>query len=210
MRRYQWIVAGTTVVCLAVAGCGGDASPTPPASGVVSQPAPPPPATAPAATEPAATEPATAPAAAPTLRGNAATNPACKLLSIEQVTTHAGLSVLGVLGLVADTSNPAKHSESCTWLLEAKDVQSSLVVQYTLFAKPPADLKAYYPQVIKQGFGEAVPQLGDISKIQGHVLDTIDRRAEIHVSLLTHAEATAEDQAAAIAIMRLVMAGMPQ
>jgi hypothetical protein len=195
MRRPQRLVA---VLCLALAGCGGDrTNAAPQATGVVSQPAP----------SPSAEESQTT---APTLRGNAAINPACKLLSLDQVATAGGLNVIGVLGLPADTTNPAKHSESCTWYLDSKDVQSSLVVQYTLFAKPPADLMAYYPQVIAQGFGKAVPKLGDISKIKGHVLDTIYKRAEIHVSLLTHAEATAQDQAAAIAVMRLVMAGIRQ
>lgn len=199
MHRRQCFVAGTAVgLCLALTGCGGGStSAAPQATGVVSQPV----------ASPSAEESQTT---APTLRGNAATNPACKLLSLDQVATAASLNVIGVLGLPADTTNPAKHSESCTWFLDSKDVQSSLVVQYTLFAKPPADLKAYYPQVITQGFGKAVPKLGDISKIKGHVLDTIYKRAEIHVSLLTHAEATAQDQAAAIAVMRLVMAGIPQ
>lgn len=200
MHRRQWFVAGTAVgLCLALTGCGGGSNTkaAPQATELVTQPV----------ASPSAEESQTT---APTLRGNAATNPACKLLSLDQVATAASLNVIGVLGLPADTTNPAKHSESCTWFLDSKDVQSSLVVQYTLFAKPPADLKAYYPQVITQGFGKAVPKLGDISKIKGHVLDTIYKRAEIHVSLLTHAEATAQDQAAAIAVMRLVMAGIPQ
>jgi hypothetical protein len=144
------------------------------------------------------------------MRGNAATNPACQLLTVDQVATNSGLSVNGVLGLVADTTNPAKHSESCTWFLEAKDVQSSLVVQYTVFAKPPSEITAYYKQMSKQGFAEIVPDLGDVAKIKGHVLDAVYKRASISVTLLTHAEATAEDQAAAIQLMRLVMPGIAQ
>jgi hypothetical protein len=148
--------------------------------------------------------------AAPTLRGNAATNPACKLLSLGQVATAARLNVTGILGLPSDLTNPAKRSESCTWYLDSKNVQSSLVVQYTVYARPPTDIKGYYPQVIAQGFGKTVPKLGDISKIYKHALDTVYKRAEIHVTLLTHAEATAEDQAASIAVMRLLLAGIRQ
>ncbi len=189
----------TAVLLLCLTGCGGGA-PRPTAIAASHEPE--------AATSSVAPEPTAA--AAPSMRGNAATNPACRLLSLEQVTAQADLPVVGVLGLPADTTNPAKHSESCTWFLEPKVVQSSLVVQYTLFAKPPADLLGYYPQVIAQGFGKQVPQLGDISKIQGHVLDTVFKRAEIHISLLTHAEASGEDQSAAIALMRLVLAGLSQ
>jgi hypothetical protein len=144
------------------------------------------------------------------IQGNAETNPACQLLTVEQVAAAAGLDVIGMLGLVADKTNPDKLSESCTWFLDPKVVQSSLVVQYTVFGSPPADLKAYYPQVIEQGFAKRVPRLGAISKINGHVLDTIFKRSEIHVTLLTHAEATAEDQAAMIGLMRLVIAGIKQ
>ena len=143
------------------------------------------------------------------MQGNAATNPACKLLTVEQVQAAAGLDVVGMLGLEPPAGS-APHLESCTWFLDPKVVQSSLVVQYMVHAKRPADLLAYYPQVIAQGFGKEVPKLGAISKIQGFVLDTIYKRAEIHVSLLTHPKATAEDQAATIGLMRLVMPGIKQ
>lgn len=183
---------------LALTACGsGDSAGSPPPAPVAT------------ASSTAAAEPTEA-TTAPTLRGNAATNPACALLTTDQVATLSGLRVVGLLGLPADKSNPAKLSESCTWFLDPKVIQSSLVVQYTLYAKPPADVLGYYPQVVEQGFAQAVPKLGDVSKIQGHVLDTVHKRAEIHVSLLTHAEATPEDQAASIEIMRLVMAGLKQ
>lgn len=150
------------------------------------------------------------PTEAVTLRGNAATNPACKLLSVDQVATIAGLPVVGFLGLATD---PAQHSESCTWYLEPKYLQSSLVVQYTLHPQPPTSLKAYYKDVIRQGYGKAVPKLGDVAKIFGNVgpvVDTVYKRAEIHVTVLVHPEATAEDRAAAIQLTRLVMAGIKQ
>ncbi len=161
----------------------------------------------PTATETASADPEPS-AAAVNLQGNAATNPACALLSLEQVQAAAGLDVIGMLGLPADSTNPDKHSESCTWFLDPKVVQSSLVVQYTTYRKRPSDVIAYYPQVVDQGFAKAVPRLGTVSKVNGHVLDTIDKRTEIHLTLLTHAEATAEDQAAAIGLMRIVMAGI--
>ena len=156
---------------------------------------------------PTVTEPAAPPI---NIQGNAETNPACQLLTVDQVAAAAGLDVVGMLGLVPDKTNPDKLSESCTWFLDPKVVQSSLVVQYTVFGRPPADLKAYYPQVIAQGFGKKVPNLGAISKIQGFVLDTIYKRAEIHVSLLIHPKATAEDQAATIGLMRLIMPRVKQ
>jgi hypothetical protein len=203
--RNRWSVAVLAgCVWFALGACGSDnPSSTPPSSELASVTS-----DSAAVTSEPSEEPATT--AAPPLRGNAATNPACALLTVEQVSEAAGLAVIGILGLPADTTNPAKHSESCTWFLDPKEVQSSLVVQYTVFAKQPKDLLAYYPQVISQGFGTKVADLGDLSKIKGHVLDTIDRRAEIHVSLLTHAEATPSDQAAAIGLMRTVIAGIHQ
>lgn len=39
------------------------------------------------------------------------------------------------------------------------------MVQYTVFAKAPGDLKAYYAQVIKQGYYKQVPNVGDLAKI---------------------------------------------
>jgi len=186
-------------VCLVLAGCGGgDAKSAKPAAG----------RTAPSASD----SPSAAPSAsrAVTLQGNAATNPACKLLTLDQISAASGLDVVGMLGLDMGPQSPAKHSESCTWYLDPKYVQSSLVVQYSVFAKPPVELPPYYRQVIAQGYAKAVPQLGDMSKIDKHTVDTVYRRAEIHVVLLVHAVATPEEQAATVQLMRLVMAGIPQ
>lgn len=135
------------------------------------------------ATTPSASAPIPSPDSSPSvtestapkvnLQGNAATNPACRLLTLEQVQAATHLDVIGMLGLPADTTNPDKHSESCTWFLDPKVVQSSLVMQYTTYAQRPSDLIAYYPQVIASGVGDAVPELGTVSKIDGHVLDTV-------------------------------------
>lgn len=195
-RSAKPLLLAATLVAL-LAGCGGSKAP-------LSAPEPTSAFDGLAASSPTATpEPSGAPA--PELRGNAATNPACMLLTTQQVSTLSGLAVIALLGLPSDKTNPAKRSESCTWFLDPKVVQSSLVVQYTLYAKPPSDVRAYYPQVVKQGYARAVPHLGDVSKISGHVLDTVYKRSEVHVTLLTHAEATAADQAATIALMRLVL-----
>lgn len=195
MRRRLWFATALLVV---LAACGGASTSDKGAS---------PPDEPTASSTTSATTP---PAAAPQMRGNAATNPACKLLTLEQITTLTGLNVTGLLGLPTQ-GDAAKKAESCTWYLDSETIQASLVVQYTVYAKPPADLLAYYPTVVKQGLGKRVPKLGDYSKIDSAVLDTIDRRAEIHVTLRLHyPEATPEDQAATIAIMRLVMAGVPQ
>jgi hypothetical protein len=116
-------------VCLVVTACHADTTPeaNDKGSSVVAPATAP---TAPDAVPPAAPAPiAPSEAAPPRLRGNAETNPACKLLTIEQVSTSAGLPVSAVLGLVADTANPAKHSESCTWFLASEEIQASLVVQ---------------------------------------------------------------------------------
>ncbi|MGB9378797.1 MAG: DUF3558 family protein [Mycobacteriales bacterium] len=192
------LLIGPLAVCLALAGCGSAAKPltTQPRSALSAAPAP------------SSAAPSAPPA--PTLRGNAATNPACKLLTLEQVSAASGLDVVGVLGLDSGPVNPAKHSESCTWFLDPKYVQSSLVVQYTVYAKHPAELPPYYRQVIAQGYGKAVASLGEISKMDKHALDTIDRRAEVHVTLLVHAEATPQDQEATVQLMRLVLPGIPQ
>lgn len=180
-----------------IAGCGGD-TPSAGAKQPVS-----------ALTSPSPSASAEA-AKAPTLRGNAATNPACKLFTTDEVAAGTGLPVVGVLGLAIDNTASVKKSESCTWYLDSKIVQASLVVQYTLYPKPPTEIATYYKQVIAQGFGKQVPQLGDISKIDKHALDTVYRRYEIHVSMLLHGEATADDQAKTTEIMRQLLTRIPQ
>ncbi len=200
MRRHprlRWLpLSAAAVICLTLAGCGGD-KPSPAAKKPVS------------AFASSSASPSEA-AKAPELRGNAATNPACKLLTTDEVTADTGLAVVGVLGLPIDNTGSSKKSESCTWHLDPKIIQASLVVQYTIYPKPPADIVAYYKQVIAQGFGKEVPQLGDIGKIDKHVVDAIYKRAEIHVSLLLHGEATAEDQAKTIEITRKLLTAVPQ
>lgn len=146
---------------------------------------------------------------APELRGNAASNPACKLLSNDQVAAISGLAVTGLLGLPGSAAND-RRSESCTWYLDPKYVQSSLVVQYSVYLKPPANVAEYYKSVIKLGYGKAVPRLGTVAKIDKHVVDAIYLRAEIHVTLVVHAEASAEDQSATIQLTRLAMTGIAQ
>ena len=196
MKTPPWI----TVLLVVLAGCGG---------GKETKDAAPP--TAPASSESSQTTEAPVPTAAPEMRGNAATNAACKLLTLEQVATLSGLNVTGLLGLPTQGVAPASTSENCTWFLDSKEIQASLVLQYTVHAKRPADVLAYYPTVVKQGLAKEVPNLGDYSKISSAVLDTIDNRAEIHVTLRLHyPDATPQDQAATIAIMRFVMAGVPQ
>ncbi len=199
MRRHTYLrlIAGAIGGCLVLAGCGGD-EPSPaakkPVSGLAS---------------PSASATAEA-VKAPELRGNAATNPACKLLTTDEVAAATGLTVVEVLGLAIDNTASVKKSESCTWYLDSKIVQASLVVQYTIYPKPPADIKAYYKQVIAQGFGKEIPQLGDIGKIDKHVVDAIYQRAELHVTLLLHGEATADDQAKTIEIARKLLTAVPQ
>lgn len=194
MKPTVWIVC----LLVALAGCGGGGGDEPKsvATHRTSAPA-------------ESSQPAESAAAAPTMRGNAATNRACKLLTLEQVKTLSGLNVTGLLGLPTQGVAPASTSENCTWYLDSKEIQASLVVQYTKHPKPPADLLAYYPTVVKQKLAERVPHLGDFSKISSAVLDTLDGRYEIHVTLRRHyPEATPEDKSATIAIMRLVMAGV--
>lgn len=203
MKLMPWIglLLAATTACGSGPSSSNNVAPTPvqPESAAVS-------------TSPDPLEPVDAPSSlTPTMNGNAATNTACKLLSPEQVTTLSGLAVTGLLGLPAQGAGRAGTSESCTWFLDSQEIQASLVVQYTLYPKPPADLLAYYPTVVKQGLGKRVPKLGDYSKIDSAVLDTIDRRAVAHVTLRLHyPQATAEDQARSIAVMRLVLAGLPR
>jgi len=213
MRRHphhRWYAVPVAVaMSLALAACGGSA---PRAVGNAQSSGAVPSQTASSIPSEVPASPSTdqSPTEAVTLRGNAATNPACKLLSIDQVASIAGLPVVGILGLASD---PAQHSESCTWYLEPRYLQSSLVVQYKLYPQPPTSLKAYYKDVIRQGYGKAVPKLGDVAKIFGNVgpvVDTVYRRAEIHVTVLVHPQATAEDRAAAIQFTRLVLAGIKQ
>lgn len=201
MHRHpllRWLAASAAAgFCIVLAGCGGDepsSKPKQPVSGLASPSA----------------SPSAEPVKAPELRGNAATNPACKLLTTDEVTAETGLAVVGVLGLAIDNTGSVKKSESCTWHLDPKIIQASLVVQYTIHPAPPADIKAYYKQVIAQGVGKEIAGLGDIGKIDNHVVDAIYKRAEIHVTLLLHGEATAEDQAKTIQITRKLLTAVPQ
>jgi hypothetical protein len=196
------VVAAAVAVGLAAVGCssgGGSAAATRTVTATV---------TVTAQAQAAPTSTSAAPTSAPTVGGNAATNPACKLLSFEQIATHSTLAVTGVSGLVAGDPSPDRHSEQCTWYLDPKYVQSSVVVQYTRYSKPPSDIATYYRSVIKQGYGKLVPNLGTIAKIDKHVVDVVYARYEIHLTLLVHAEATAADQAGAIELVRLVMKGL--
>ncbi|PZS34320.1 MAG: hypothetical protein DLM58_05935 [Pseudonocardiales bacterium] len=207
--RPRWYLASVATICVALAGCATNTSGH--GSGRSSGgPAPQTQASSPVAPSvtPAETPTATQ-AAAPELRGNAATNPACKLLSIDQVATISGLAVNGLLGLPRSTASN-RYSESCTWYLDSKDIQASLVVQYTLYARAPTELVTYYRQTIKDGYYKRVPQLGDVAKIDKHAVDAIDKRVGVSVILLVHAEATAEDQAADIQFTRLVLKGIAQ
>lgn len=203
--RKGWFAALVAAgLCCALTGCSNTTNGSAQAGGATGQ--------APAASTPTASaSPSTTatPTASLEMRGNAATNPACTLLSIDQVAAISGLAVTALLGLPG-TNRDGKRSESCTWYLDPKYVQSSLVVQYTVFDKPPTDLTTYYAQVIKQGYYKKVPNLGDIAKIDKHVIDAIYKRASMSVTLLVHAEATPEDQAASIELMRLVMKGVAQ
>lgn len=203
--RHRWLAqAAAAGLCLALAGCSSTTNGSPAVTKTVTQ--------SPASGVPAAAASSPAaptPTAAVEMRGNAATNAACKLLSNDQIAAVSGLAVVGMLGLPGTNAN-GKRSEQCTWYLDPKYVQSSLVVQYTVYATPPADLKAYYAQVIKQGYYKQVPNVGDIAKIDKHVVDAIYRRASIGISLLVHAEATPEDQTASIELMRLVLKGIVQ
>lgn len=195
MKRHLWIAA----LLVSLTACGGgdkskDAARDGPATSASSQP----------------TE-TTAPPFAVEMRGEAATSPACKLLTVEQVTAISGLSVTAMSGLPTQGVAPSPISESCTWFLDSKEIQASLVVQFGLTAQPRADLLAYYPTVVQQGIAKQVPGLGDYSKVESAVIDTIYKRAEIHSTLRLHyPEATPEDQAKNVEIMRLLMAGIPQ
>lgn len=206
--RARYTLALAFVIGIVAAGCGSESGSGDDASST-SNSAPP----TEAPTSSASTQPTEAPAPATEveMRGEAATSLACKLLTLEQVIDISGLNVSGMLGLPTQGVAPSAVSESCTWFLDSKEIQASLVVQYTVFPTPPANVLAYYPKVVQQGFAKEVPDLGDYSKISSAVLDTIDRRAEIHVTLRLHyPDATPEDQAKTIAIMRLVTAGIPQ
>lgn len=196
VTRNLWIPA---VLLGLLTACGGgdkpDAAPTEaPTSSTSTQP----------------TE-SNSPPAAVEMRGTAATSPACKLLTLQQVTTISGLNVTAMSGLPTQGVAPSPISETCTWFLDSTEIQASLVVQFSVSAQPRADLLAYYPTVVKQGVAKRVEGLGDYSKVESAVLDTIDRRAEIHSTLRLHyPQASPEDQAKNVAFMRLLMAGIAQ
>lgn len=181
---HRWYAAPVAIgMCLALAACGGSA---PQADGNTQKPGALPSQSASSTPfeVPASPTADASPSAAPLLSGDAATSPACKMLSIDQVVSFTGLPVTEVSSLVGE--DPSRR-DNCTWYLDSKEIQASLSVSWRLHDVPPPGEAAYLRGLPKKGYGKAVPNLGDAATVDKHTVDAGYKRASFHVSLLTHA-----------------------
>jgi len=179
-----WAVV-TLVLCLSFAACKGKAAEPPAASG-------------PGASASVEPSPAGPP---PTLYGNAAKNPACEALSVEEVQEATGVHVHSIDGIVG----PGAYSKTqwhCAWHLDETDIDIPAVqLQYEITSSPPS---GYYRQLIDQGYAKEIPGLGDIAELNHFTVDAIDGRALVHLQVVLHEEPSQEQADIAIQLVRTV------
>lgn len=199
------VAVGTASACSSADRPSGAAAATPMAAGQ--------PSTAPSlpvsdATSQAPAEPDTAhvPAGQPTLTGDAASNPACKLLDIATIEETVAAHVIEERGLTSPGAY-AKTGRSCTWILDSTDIGiPGVTLQWeqpvTTWHKPLVDL---YRSTVDQGLATKVAKLGDYAMIEGPDAIVIDGRQSLRVSVLVHPTPTPEDQQHALALLRLAL-----
>lgn len=181
------------IAAVAVSGCGGS-------SGAEHSTAAQPPTVA---TQPIRSQPATSAAVPIVLRGDAATNPACKLATVAELEAIAGgPTVADELGLQASGSYSPK-AYSCTWHFHDTELNApAVVVQYEVSPIKHPEVVAYNKSLITQRYATAVPNLGDVAILEHFDLTIIDGTVQLHVRVQLH---PGEDPAQTIAVARLVL-----
>lgn len=150
-------------------------------------------------------EASTAPpsAAAVELRGDAATNKACRQASAAELERITGGHIVAELGLTGAGAY-SKTTASCTWYFTPTEISSPVViVQYGRSDTVRKDVIAYYRDVIKQGYGKLIPGVGDIAKWYKHDIDVIDGRVVLTVRTYLHN--SVQEQATNLKVLHLVL-----
>lgn len=203
MRNPRAALAATlALVVVGCAGAGAQATPSP-----TLEPLPTPAATVPAPTpQPSPTEPPVPSAAPPVISGDAATNAACALATVEEISTQVGAGVREIRGLTSPGAY-GKTGLSCAWYLDSTDIGiPSVVVQWefpvTDWHDAVVDL---YESIIDQGLATAIDGVGDMALLQGRNAEAVAEGRIVRVSVLQHVEPTEEDKADAIALLRLLL-----
>jgi hypothetical protein len=199
------IIAGVVVV-LAAAGCGGTSGPT----GVTAAPTSAAP-TISATLEPTPVAATAAPlpsptSAAPLLTGDAATNAACDLATVEEIQAEVQAGVKEVKGLTSPGAY-AKNSLSCAWYLDSEEIGiPSVTVQWefpvTTWHDPVVGL---YESMVDQKLATRIEGVDDYAVLQGWTAEAVADERIVRVSVLLHVEATPEDQEKATTLLRLFL-----
>lgn len=137
------------------------------------------------------------------MRGDAATNPACKLAAVEEVERVAGgLRAVDELGL--RTPGPdVSPSYNCTWHFAPTDLNTpAIVVIYNTTRTVQTALIAYDKSLVTDKFGTAVPHLGDVAVLRGSILDLVDKTVQMKISAFLHSRPTG---AVAVAMAKLIL-----
>lgn len=199
-------------VVLAAAGCSRAGTPTAAPAETRLEPTP---AAATASPEPSPTEPVpTKPgptAAAPILTGDAATNAACRLATVEEIQAQVLAGVREMKGLTSPGAY-APNSLSCAWYLDSEEIGiPSVVVQWefpvTTYHDSVVDL---YRMIVDQGLATAVEGVGDMAMLQGWTAEAVAGENIVRVSVLQHVEPTTKDKEDAIALLRLFLERVEQ
>jgi hypothetical protein len=188
---------------LTCAGCAQSAAQPTPSPTPASTPAP----TTPVLTvAPTPTLLPTAAAPEPVLSGDAATNPACELLTAAEISAQVGAGVREIRGLTSPGAY-GKTGLSCTWYLDSTDIGiPSVTVQWefpvTTWHDPVVGL---YHDFIDQDLAVPIDGVGDFAMLQGRTAEAIEGGRIVRVSVLQHVDPTEKDKADDIALLKLLL-----
>jgi hypothetical protein len=186
-------------ILLASAACGGAAVATQ-APSVGSATRAPSPVAATTSPEPSPTP------APPLMTGDATTNPACQLATVEEIESQVRAGVREIKGLTSPGAY-APNSLTCAWYLDSTDIGiPSVVLQWEFpvdsFHDPVVDL---YESVVDQGLATAIDGVGDMAILQRGTAEAIAGTNIVRVSVLQHVEPTETDKQDAVTLLRLFL-----
>jgi hypothetical protein len=142
----------------------------------------------------------------PELTGDASTNPACKLASVDEISGQVRAGVKEMRGLTSPGAF-AENSLSCAWYLDSEDIGiPSVLVQWEFPVVAHHDAVVdLYRMMVDQGLATAVEDVGDMTILQGSTAETVAGEEIVRVSVLQHVEPTDKDKADAVALLRLML-----